>query len=76
MRALLAAGADGVLPLRNGWTPLMLAAGARAGATASGTVASGRCTATSRSRRSTPTRKARSTRYGWPSRRGGDVNAL
>ena len=28
MRALLAAGADGVLPLRNGWTPLMLAAGA------------------------------------------------
>ena len=28
MRALLAAGADGVLPLRNGWTPLMLASGA------------------------------------------------
>lgn len=28
MRTLLAAGADGVLPLRNGWTPLMLAAGA------------------------------------------------
>lgn len=28
MRALLAAGADGRLPLRNGWTPLMLAAGA------------------------------------------------
>ena len=28
MRMLLAAGADGVLPLRNGWTPLMLASGA------------------------------------------------
>ena len=28
MRTLLAAGADGVLPLRNGWTPLMLASGA------------------------------------------------
>ena len=28
MRSLLAAGADGVLPLRNGWTPLMLASGA------------------------------------------------
>ena len=28
MRTLLVAGADGVLPLRNGWTPLMLAAGA------------------------------------------------
>ncbi len=28
MRALVAAGADGTLPLRNGWTPLMLAAGA------------------------------------------------
>ena len=28
MRALLAAGADGLLALRNGWTPLMLAAGA------------------------------------------------
>ncbi len=28
MRALAAAGADGLLPLRNGWTPLMLAAGA------------------------------------------------
>ncbi len=28
MRALLAAGADGMLPLRNGWTPLMLASGA------------------------------------------------
>jgi len=28
MRELLAAGADGVLPLRNGWTPLMLASGA------------------------------------------------
>ncbi|MYD72386.1 MAG: hypothetical protein F4W89_16830 [Acidobacteria bacterium] len=28
MRALLSAGADGVLPLRNGWTPLMLASGA------------------------------------------------
>ncbi len=28
MRTLLASGADGVLPLRNGWTPLMLAAGA------------------------------------------------
>ena len=28
MRALLGAGADGVLPLRNGWTPLMLASGA------------------------------------------------
>ena len=28
MRALLAAGGDGVLPLRNGWTPLMLASGA------------------------------------------------
>ena len=28
MRALSAAGADGLLPLRNGWTPLMLAAGA------------------------------------------------
>ena len=28
MRALAAAGADGLLPLRNGWTPLMLASGA------------------------------------------------
>ncbi|MCY4121698.1 MAG: ankyrin repeat domain-containing protein [Acidobacteria bacterium] len=28
MRELLTAGADGVLPLRNGWTPLMLASGA------------------------------------------------
>ena len=28
MRGLLAAGADGILPLRNGWTPLMLASGA------------------------------------------------
>ena len=28
MRALLAAGADGALPLRNGWTPLMLACSA------------------------------------------------
>ena len=28
MRTLAAAGADGVLPLRNGWTPLMLASGA------------------------------------------------
>ena len=28
MRALAAAGADALLPLRNGWTPLMLAAGA------------------------------------------------
>ena len=28
MRALLTSGADGVLPLRNGWTPLMLASGA------------------------------------------------
>ena len=28
MRALDAAGADGLLPLRNGWTPLMLASGA------------------------------------------------
>jgi len=28
MRALLTAGADGMLPLRNGWTPLMLASGA------------------------------------------------
>ena len=28
MRALAVAGADGVLPLRNGWTPLMLASGA------------------------------------------------
>ena len=28
MRVLLAAGADAALPLRNGWTPLMLAAGA------------------------------------------------
>ena len=28
MRALSATGADGLLPLRNGWTPLMLASGA------------------------------------------------
>ena len=28
MRALAAAGVDGLLPLRNGWTPLMLASGA------------------------------------------------
>ena len=28
LSALAAAGADGLLPLRNGWTPLMLAAGA------------------------------------------------
>ena len=28
MRALAAASADGLLPLRNGWTPLMLASGA------------------------------------------------
>ena len=28
MRVLAAAGADGLLPLRNGWTPLMLASGA------------------------------------------------
>lgn len=28
MRTLAAAGADGLLPLRNGWTPLMLASGA------------------------------------------------
>ena len=28
MRALISGGADGALPLRNGWTPLMLAAGA------------------------------------------------
>ena len=28
MRVLVSSGADGALPLRNGWTPLMLAAGA------------------------------------------------
>ena len=75
MRALSAAGADGLLPLRNGWTPLMLAVGSelalrRLGPARPGAAPGLRVPGPARGRA-----EARSMRSARPSRRAADVNA-